>query len=114
MSAQFVATQDLGAPDCVVLSACETGVGDSARGEGVFGLQRAFHLAGARAVLASLWKVEDESTRDFMVDFYRRILQQDTPVVEALNATQRLMRRRGEKASRWAAFNVSLAMTATD
>jgi serine/threonine protein kinase/CHAT domain-containing protein/tetratricopeptide (TPR) repeat protein len=114
MSAQFVATQDFGRPHCVVLSACETGVGDSARGEGVFGLQRAFHLAGATSVLASLWKVEDESTRDFMVAFYQLIFHQDISVSDALCATQRMMRDRGEKASRWSGFNVSLSAIPTN
>jgi CHAT domain-containing protein len=113
-SAQFFATQDLGRPHCVVLSACETGVGDSARGEGVFGLQRAFHLAGATSVLASLWKIEDESTRDFMVAFYQLIFHHNMSAPNALSATQRMMRDRGEKASRWSGFNVSLSGISTN
>ena len=64
---------ELGHVDLLVLSACETGRGQVAGGEGVLGLQRAFQLAGARAVVASLWTVPDDKTHELMREFYQRI-----------------------------------------
>jgi CHAT domain-containing protein len=74
--------------DLVVLSACETGLGDVAGGEGVFGLQRAFHVAGCRNVVASLWQVGDTSTPALMTLFYHYLWDKGLPPLEALRRAQ--------------------------
>lgn len=66
-----VAQLDLRQCECVVLSACESGLGDFSRTQGVFGLPRAFRIAGAHGVVASLWPVDDEMARAWMEAFYR-------------------------------------------
>ena len=66
---------DLYGTQLVVLSACQTGLGDVANGEGVYGLRRALVLAGARSQVISLWFVDDEGTKDWMVDYYQRLKQ---------------------------------------
>lgn len=73
--------------DLVVLSACESGLGKELGGEGLVGLTRAFQYAGARSVLASLWKISDRSTAELMVRFYKH-LQEGMPKDEALRASQ--------------------------
>src|SRR5262249_24558496 len=68
---------DLGGLELAVLSACETGLGDVAGGEGTFGLQRAFHYAGTRNVVASLWKVPDRGTAALMALFYQSLWERN-------------------------------------
>lgn len=73
MTALEVAGLDLYGTRLVVLSACDTGLGDSRNGEGVYGLRRALVLAGSETQLISLWSVSDKATRRLMVDYYRRL-----------------------------------------
>jgi CHAT domain-containing protein len=90
LTAEEVAELDLSATELVVLSACETGLGQRvAGGEGVFGLQRAFALAGARTTVSSLWKVDDAATRVLMVEFYRNLWERKRGKLDALVAAQR-------------------------
>jgi CHAT domain-containing protein/tetratricopeptide (TPR) repeat protein len=90
--------------DLVTLSACKTGLGQRIPGEGVIGLSRAFIDAGSRAVLVSLWEVNDHSTALFMEEFYR-LLAQDVNKVEALAKTKEYLRQEGyENPYFWAPF----------
>jgi CHAT domain-containing protein/predicted negative regulator of RcsB-dependent stress response len=72
----------------VVLSACETGVGEYTEGEGVQGLQRAFHLAGCANVVATLWRVDEEATRVLIDEFYRQLWVEKHAPLEALRLAQ--------------------------
>lgn len=66
---------DLDQTEIVILSACQTGLGDIKSGEGVYGLQRSFQVAGASTVLNSLWEVSDEATQDLMEAFFKYWLE---------------------------------------
>ena len=72
LTAYEIASMDLRGTDLVALSACETGRGDIRTGEGVYGLRRAFQMAGVRTVISSLWPVSDRTTAEIFSDLYRR------------------------------------------
>lgn len=90
LTALEAAGLDLWGTKLVVLSACDTGVGDVTNGEGVSGLRRALVLAGSEAQVMSLWKVSDAGTRDLMIAYYKR-LQQGEGRTEALRQVQLAM-----------------------
>lgn len=77
LTAKELSALNLGNVDMVVMSACQSGLGETT-GEGVFGLQRGFKLAGATTLLMSLWKVDDEATKILMTEFYKNYLSGKT------------------------------------
>jgi CHAT domain-containing protein len=103
LTAEEVTSIDLSGTRLVVLSACETGLGDVIPGEGVFGLRRAFALAGAISQVMSLWQVPDRSTADLMAEFYAGLRQGLLPQ-EALRKAQRNLRLRDPEPHAWAGF----------
>jgi CHAT domain-containing protein len=89
LTALEVSNLDLRGCEALVLSACETGLGKLEGGEGVLGLQSAFHLAGARTVVPSLWSVSDPATSVLMEQFYRNLWGEKPPSrLEALRQAQ--------------------------
>jgi CHAT domain-containing protein len=103
LTAEDVTGLDLLATELVVLSACETGLGHVHIGEGVFGLRRAFVLAGAKTLVMSLWKVPDEQTRELMVNFYQRLMAGEGRA-EALRHAQLDLKARYPEPFYWGAF----------
>ncbi len=93
LTALEVAELDLSGVELAVLSACETGLGEVAGGEGLLGLQRAFQVAGAHSVVASLWKVGDEPTRALMARFYENLWRKNQSPAQALREAQLSMLR---------------------
>ncbi|MBR6979016.1 MAG: CHAT domain-containing protein, partial [Prevotella sp.] len=91
LTAQEISKLDLRGLDLVVLSACETGMGDIAQGEGVFGLQRGFKKAGAGTIVMSLWKVDDNATQMMMTQFYKNLCD-GMDKHEALHTAQKHLR----------------------
>lgn len=83
-----ISQMDLSNVDLIVLSACETGLGSIKGSEGVFGLQRAFKLAGAKSMIVSLWQVPDKSTSELMIHFYNYYLKGNTKRESLLKAQE--------------------------
>ncbi len=85
-----------------VMSACETGLGDIVGSEGVYGLQRAFKMAGTDHLIISLWQIHDKETAEFMKTFYGLLIEKND-LYEAFAKTQKIMRRKYDPFF-WAAF----------
>jgi CHAT domain-containing protein len=94
---------DLEGTDLIVLSACETGLGDVKAGEGVYGLQRSFLVAGANAMVMSLWKVDDAATQQLMTNFYTNYAKSNNKLNAFKLAQQQLMAKYKEPYY-WGAF----------
>jgi CHAT domain-containing protein len=92
--------------ELVVLSACETGLGQEIKGEGLVGLTRGFMYAGTPRVLVSLWQVADQATAELMTRFYKLILEKKLPPAQALREAQLQMQNETEWKSPyyWSAF----------
>lgn len=103
LNALEIAQTDLREMDLVVLSACQTALGDISDGEGVFGLQRGFKKAGVNSILMSLWEVDDEVTSKFMIEFYRQWTSGKTKM-ESLKKAQSVIRQEYPDPKYWAAF----------
>lgn len=88
-----ISQMDLSNVDLIVLSACETGLGSIKGSEGVFGLQRAFKLAGAKSMIVSLWQVPDKSTSELMVHFYEFYLNGFSKKESLLKAQNEIKRK---------------------
>jgi len=104
LTAAEIAGIDLLGAKLVVLSACETGLGDVNNGEGVFGLQRAFKLAGVETLIMSLWEVSDEATPILMNTFYQEWLFSGKSKQEAFKEAQKKVRMQYPAPYYWAAF----------
>ena len=84
------------------MSACETGLGDIKGSEGVYGLQRAFKMAGVNYIIMSLWQVPDKETEEFMTKFYKKLMK-NNDIKLSFTETQKEMRKKYDPYF-WAAF----------
>jgi CHAT domain-containing protein/tetratricopeptide (TPR) repeat protein len=103
LTALDITSFDLEGTELVVLSCCGSGLGPTRQGQGVFGLQRAFLLAGAAAIVMSLWSVDDAATADLMAAFYAH-LRDGRDKADALRRAQAELRRDMPDPIHWAAF----------
>jgi len=114
LTAYEISHMNLSNTELVVLSACETGLGDIEGNEGVYGLQRAFKIAGVKYLVMSLWQVPDKQTQELMTIFYSKWLpsaaeamagkSEKMSLPEAFHSAQQEMREKYENPYFWAGF----------
>ena len=104
LTAEEAKSLNLENTELVVLSACETGLGDNLVGEGVVGLQRAFMIAGAKSVIMSLWSVSDEKTQELMTLFYKKWISNNLLKEDAFSQAKLEMKKLYPEPYYWAGF----------
>jgi len=98
LTAEEIASLDLSGTEWAVLSACDTGVGEVKTSEGVLGLRRAFQVAGAHTLIMSLWAVDDQATRAWMLELYHQRLVEHRPTIDSVyQASLKALRERRTK-----------------
>lgn len=110
LTAEQIVGKDLSNLDLIVLSACDTGLGEMTLGEGNLGLQRAFHIAGCRHTVTALWKVPDRDTATLMSLFYRNLLVKKMPARDALRFAQLELLHRPDVIEELSAANVDATL----
>ncbi len=104
LTAYEISQMNLSNTELVVLSACETGLGTIQGNEGVYGLQRAFKIAGAKYLIMSLWQVPDKQTSLLMTAFYKKWLTEKKTIPNAFHEAQQQLRESGLDPYYWAGF----------
>lgn len=103
LTAYEIMNLELSNVEMIVLSACETALGEIASGEGIYGLQRAFFVGGAKTLIMSLWKVDDEATKELMTAFYKEYLKKGDKRAAFISA-QRKIKKKYKSPIYWGAF----------